>query len=100
VPGARDRRAPVPLCALVPLRRGSLGARRAAVDPVHRPRHERFARVVDGRDGAAVRAFLRNRPLWWRHRVQVIAIAPSAAFRAALLPLLPHARGPSTTSTS
>jgi transposase len=48
--------------------------------------------VVDGRDGAAVRAWLRSRPRWWRHRVQVVAIDPSAAFRAALHPLLPHAR--------
>jgi transposase len=48
--------------------------------------------VVDGRDGAAVRAWLRTRPRWWRHRVDVVAIDPSAAFRAALHPLLPHAR--------
>ncbi len=48
--------------------------------------------VVDGRDGAAVRGWLRSRPRWWRHRVQVVAIDPSAAFRAALHPLLPHAR--------
>ncbi|MEX5433705.1 transposase, partial [Klebsiella michiganensis] len=26
---------------------------------------------------------------WWRHRVQVVAIDPSAAFRSALYPLLP-----------
>ena len=48
--------------------------------------------VVDGRDGAAVRGWLRSRPRWWRHRVQVVAIDPSAAFRAALHPLLPNAR--------
>ena len=48
--------------------------------------------VVDGRDGAAVRAWLQTRPRWWRHRVQVVAIDPSAAFRAALHPLLPRAR--------
>ena len=48
--------------------------------------------VVDGRDGAAVRGWLSTRPRWWRHRVQVVAIDPSAAFRAALHPLLPNAR--------
>ena len=48
--------------------------------------------VVDGRDGAAVRGWLTTRPRWWRHRVQVVAIDPSAAFRAALHPLLPNAR--------
>ena len=48
--------------------------------------------VVDGRDGAAVRGWLRSRPRWWRHRVQVVAIDPSAAFRAALHPSLPNAR--------
>ena len=47
--------------------------------------------VVDGRDGAAVRGWLTTRPRWWRHRVQVVAIDPSAAFRAALHPLLPNA---------
>ena len=48
--------------------------------------------VVDGRDGAAVRGWLACRPRWWRHRLQVVAIDPSAAFRAALQPLLPNAR--------
>ena len=48
--------------------------------------------VVDGRDGAAVRGWLQTRPRWWRQRVQVVAIDPSAAFRAALHPLLPNAR--------
>jgi transposase len=48
--------------------------------------------VVDGRDGAAVRGWLSSRPRWWRHRVQVVAIDPSAAFRAALHPLLPKAK--------
>ena len=48
--------------------------------------------VVDGRDGAAVRGWLRSRPRWWRHRVQVVAIDPSAAFRAAVHPLLPNAK--------
>ncbi len=48
--------------------------------------------VVDVRDGAAVRGWLRSRPRWWRHQVQVVAIDPSAAFRAAPHPLLPKAR--------
>ncbi len=48
--------------------------------------------VVDGRDSAAVRAWLRTRPRWWRHRVAVVAIDPSAAFRSAVAPLLPKAR--------
>ena len=48
--------------------------------------------VVDGRDGAAVHGWLRTRPRWWRHRVQVVAIDPSVAFRAALHPLLPNAK--------
>ena len=47
--------------------------------------------VVDGRDGAAARGWLKTRRRWWRHRVQVVAIDPSAAFRAALHPLLPYA---------
>jgi transposase len=48
--------------------------------------------VVDGRDGAAVRGWLASRPRWWRHRVDVVAIDPSAAFRAALHPLVPNVR--------
>ena len=48
--------------------------------------------VVDGRDGKAVRGWLETRPRWWRHRVHVVAIDPSAAFRAALHPLLPKAK--------
>jgi transposase len=48
--------------------------------------------VVDGRDGKAVRGWLRTRPRWWRHRVEVVAIDPSAAFRAAINPLLPKAK--------
>jgi transposase len=47
--------------------------------------------VVDGRDGGAVRGWLTTRPRWWRHRVAVVAIDPSAALRAALHPLLPNA---------
>ena len=48
--------------------------------------------VVDGRDSAAVRTWLKTRPRWWRHRVAVVAIDPSAAFRSAVRTLLPKAR--------
>ena len=48
--------------------------------------------VVDGRDSAAVRTWLKSRPRWWRHRVRVVAIDPSAAFRSAVRTLLPKAR--------
>lgn len=40
--------------------------------------------VVDGRDSAAVAAWLAAQPRWWRRRVQVVAIDPSAAFRSAV----------------
>jgi transposase len=45
--------------------------------------------VVDGRDSAAGEAWLKTRPRWWRHRVQVVAIDPSAAFRSAVRSWLP-----------
>jgi len=48
--------------------------------------------VVDGCDGAAVRGWLACRPGWWRHRIDVAEIDRSAAFRAALHPLVPNAR--------
>ena len=48
--------------------------------------------VVDGRDAAAVKGWLRSQPRWWRHRVAVVAIDPSAAFRSAVRHLLPKAR--------
>lgn len=48
--------------------------------------------VVDGRDSAAVKSWLRAQPRWWRHRVAVVAIDPSAAFRAAVRNWLPKAR--------
>ncbi len=48
--------------------------------------------VVDGRDSAAVSAWLAGRPRWWRRRVQVVAIDPSAAFRSAVRRRLPQAR--------
>ena len=48
--------------------------------------------VVDGRDSSAVKGWLRSRPRWWRHRVAVVAIDPSAAFRSAVRDLLPKAR--------
>ena len=47
---------------------------------------------MDGRDGAAVKGWLRSQPRWWRHRVAVVAIDPSAAFRSAVRHLLPKAR--------
>lgn len=47
--------------------------------------------LVDGRDSAAVRGWLAARPRWWRRRVQVVAIDPSAVFRSAVKPLLPNA---------
>jgi transposase len=48
--------------------------------------------VGDGRDGAAVKTWLKAQPRWWRHRVRVVAIDPSAAFRSAVPNLLPKAR--------
>ena len=45
--------------------------------------------VVDGRDSTAVKTWLKTRPRWWRHRVRVVAIDPTAAFRAAVATLLP-----------
>jgi len=48
--------------------------------------------VVDGRDGAAVTTWLEARSPAWRARVEVVAIDPSAAFRAAVARQLPHAR--------
>lgn len=48
--------------------------------------------LVDGRDSAAVRASLEAQPKWWRRRVEVVAIDPSAAFRSAVRRLLPKAR--------
>jgi transposase len=48
--------------------------------------------VVDGRDGAAVKGWLKTRPRWWRHRVRTVAIDPSAAFRSAVRSWLPRAR--------
>lgn len=48
--------------------------------------------VVDGRDGAAVSAWLSARTPAWRDRVEVVAIDPSAAFRATVTRQLPMAR--------
>jgi transposase len=47
--------------------------------------------VVDGRQGAGVGAWLAARPQAWRDRVQVVAIDPSAPYRAALRRHLPQA---------
>lgn len=48
--------------------------------------------VVDGRDGAAVTTWLQARSPAWRDRVEVVAIDPSAAFRASVARQLPTAR--------
>ncbi len=48
--------------------------------------------LVDGRNSAAVSAWLAAQPRWWRRRVQVVAIDPSAAFRSAVRRWLPKAR--------
>ncbi|MFN8074299.1 MAG: ISL3 family transposase [Kineosporiaceae bacterium] len=47
--------------------------------------------VVDGRGAAGVAAWLAARPQEWRDRIEVVAIDPSAAFRAALRDQLPQA---------
>lgn len=48
--------------------------------------------VVDGRDSAAVATWLTARTPAWRQRVEVVAIDPSAAFRATVTRQLPTAR--------
>jgi len=48
--------------------------------------------VVDGRDSAAVATWLAARTPTWRDRVEVVAIDPSAAFRATVSRQLPMAR--------
>jgi hypothetical protein len=48
--------------------------------------------VVDGRDSAAVQAWLGHRSQAWRDRIQIVAIDPSAAFRKAITTTLPAAR--------
>jgi transposase len=48
--------------------------------------------VIDGRDAAAVKTWLAAQPRWWRRRVEVVAIDPSAAFRSAVRHWLPKAR--------
>lgn len=47
--------------------------------------------VVDGRDSAAVGAWLAERSHAWRDRIEVVAIDPSAAFRKAIAEQLPNA---------
>lgn len=47
--------------------------------------------VVDGRDSAAVATWLAARSSAWREAVEVVAIDPSAAFRATIHGQLPHA---------
>ena len=48
--------------------------------------------VVDGRNSAAVSAWLAARSPQWRARVEVVAIDPSAAFRATVTRQLPDAK--------
>lgn len=48
--------------------------------------------IVDGRDAAAVADWLAAQPRWWRRRVEVVAIDPSASFRSAVRRWLPKAR--------
>lgn len=48
--------------------------------------------VVDGRDSAAVKTWLRGQTRWWRHRVRTVAIDPWAAFRSAVRIWLAKAR--------
>ncbi len=48
--------------------------------------------VVDGRGSTGVQAWLGARPEPWRDRIEVVAIDPSAAFRAAITRALPNAR--------
>lgn len=48
--------------------------------------------VVDGRDSAAVATWLNARTQQWREQVEVVAIDPSAAFRATVTRALPTAR--------
>jgi transposase len=47
--------------------------------------------VVDGRDSTAVATWLATRSRAWRERVEVVAIDPSAAFRATIRRQLPAA---------
>jgi transposase len=48
--------------------------------------------IVDGRDSAAVGGWLAARSPAWRHRIQVVAIDPSAAFKKAILQQLRNAK--------
>ena len=45
--------------------------------------------VIDGPRGQAVKAWLLQRPRWWRHRIKYVAIDMSAEFRAAIRQVLP-----------
>ena len=48
--------------------------------------------VVEGRDAGAVASWLAAQPWWWRRRVEVVAIDPSASFRSAVRRWLPKPR--------
>jgi len=52
--------------------------------------------VVDGRGATVVAAWLSQQPRWWRRRVEVVAIDPSASFRSAVRRWLPKGRRSST----
>ena len=60
-------------------------------DHLRRPTTGEVLDVVDDRDSAAVAGWLAAQPRWWRRRVQVVAIDPSAAFRSAVRRWLPKA---------
>ena len=47
--------------------------------------------IVDGRDSAAVGAWLAQRSQCWRDRIEIVAIDPSAPFRKAIREQLPNA---------
>jgi transposase len=64
------------------------------VDVDHRERRLRSGQVlgiVDGRDSAAVGAWLAQRSQGWRDRIEIVAIDPSAPFRQAIREGLPNA---------
>lgn len=47
--------------------------------------------IVDGRRGTAVRAWIKDRPRWWRNRVELVAMDMSSEFRRAVRTVLPKA---------
>ncbi len=55
--------------------------------------------IVDGRNSTGIQGWLDARPRAWRDRTEVVAIDPSATFRAALETALPRRGSASTTGT-